>query len=79
MTATLREVDADVAGQGVWALLRPHGNEAIAPVDPRLEWDGERACFRGTLPGQTEALYDLDVSAQHVPDPSAVRRTSAAA
>jgi pimeloyl-ACP methyl ester carboxylesterase len=67
VTATLREVDADVSGQGVWALLRPHGNEPVAPVDIRLDWDGERACFHGTLPGQAEGLYDLEVSAQRVP------------
>jgi len=65
--ATLREVDADVSGQGVWALLRPQGDQTAAPVHTRLEWDGVGGCFRGMLPGQAEGLYDVDVLAQHVP------------
>ncbi|HEU0089603.1 MAG TPA: hypothetical protein VFQ77_18490 [Pseudonocardiaceae bacterium] len=67
VTATLREVDADVSGQGVWALLRPHGDETAAPVGTRLEWDGGLGCFRGTLPGQAEGLYDVEVLSQQVP------------
>ena len=65
--ATLREVDADVSGQGVWALLRPHGDQAAVPVDARLQWDSVRGCFCGMLPGQAEGLYDVDVLAQEVP------------
>ncbi|MGH3934066.1 MAG: lipase/acyltransferase domain-containing protein, partial [Pseudonocardiaceae bacterium] len=65
--ATLREVDADVSGQGVWVLLRPHGDQAAVQVDARLEWDGERGCFRGVLPGQAEGLYDVEVLSQQVP------------
>jgi hypothetical protein len=66
--AMLREVDAEVSGQGVWAQLRPHGNQITVPVEVRLEWDGGQGCFRGALPGQREGLYDVEVLAQQVPD-----------
>jgi hypothetical protein len=65
--ATLREVDADVSGQGVWARLRLHGNPVAVPVEARLEWDGERDCFRAMLAGQAEGLYDVEVITQQVP------------
>ncbi len=65
--ATLREVDADVSDQGVWARLRLHGNPAAVPVEARLEWDSERDCFRGMLAGQAEGLYDVEVITQQVP------------
>ncbi len=65
--ASLREVDADVSGQEVWVLLRPHGDPTAAPVDARLEWDGKRGCFRGMLPGQAEGLYTVEVLTQQVP------------
>lgn len=66
--ATLREVDADVSGQQVWALLRPQGNDAAGLVDTRLGWDGKRGSFRGVLPGQAEGLYDVEVLTHQVPD-----------
>lgn len=67
VTVTLREVDADLAGQAVWATLRPTGDQAAAGVDAWLDWDGARKCFVGELPGQAQGLYDVGVSAQEVP------------
>jgi pimeloyl-ACP methyl ester carboxylesterase len=67
LEATLRGVEGDVSGQGVWVLLRPHGDPVAVAVDARLEWDGQRGCFRGMLPGQAEGLYDVEVRAQRVP------------
>lgn len=66
--ATLREVDTDVSGQDVWALLRPHGDETAEPVGTRLEWDSELGCFLGLLPGQVEGLHDVEVLTQEVPN-----------
>jgi len=68
--ATLREVEADVTGQSVWASLRRIG-EVVAgsarPIDLRLEWDDEGACFHGALPGQPPGLYTVQVSAREIP------------
>lgn len=67
LDVTLREVDADVSGEAVWAILRPHDDESAEPVDAKLRWDSERRCFHGVLPGQAQGLYDVEVVAQEVP------------
>ncbi|MGH3811806.1 MAG: lipase/acyltransferase domain-containing protein [Pseudonocardiaceae bacterium] len=67
--ATLREVDADVSGQAVWALLRPHGDETTKPAGTRLDWDSKLGGFRGLLPGQAEGLYDVKVLSREAPTP----------
>ncbi len=67
VAATLREVNAEVSGQDVWALLRPHADMTAEPASTRLEWDDDRGCFRGMLPGQAEGLYDVEVLTQQVP------------
>jgi pimeloyl-ACP methyl ester carboxylesterase len=64
---SLREVDADVSDQDVWVRLRPEGDPVAVPVEARLEWDGERECFCGVLPGQAEGLYEVEVLTQRVP------------
>ncbi|MGH8904366.1 MAG: esterase/lipase family protein [Egibacteraceae bacterium] len=71
VTATIREAEADLAGQAVWARLRPAAEGAGAltagRVDARLDWDSERGRFQGVLPGQPEGLYQLEVKAREVP------------
>lgn len=71
VSATIREVDADLAGQAVWARLRPAAEGAAAlaagQVHARLDWDSAQGCFHGLLPGQPEGLYQLEVKAQEVP------------
>ncbi|MGH8898456.1 MAG: esterase/lipase family protein [Egibacteraceae bacterium] len=68
ITATIREVDADLAGQAVWARLRDAADATAGWVSVRLDWDGEQGCFQGLLPGRPEGLYELKVSAREVPD-----------
>ncbi len=68
---TVREVDADLSGQAMWAQLRPQVVDVAAGmagrVSVQLDWDSERGCFSGALPGQPEGLYELEVSAREVP------------
>ena len=61
----LREVQADVGGQGVWARLRPVGGRG--GVDVQLSWDAAQGGFEGELPGQVPGLYEIRVSAREVP------------
>lgn len=71
VTATIREVDADLAGQAVWARLRPQVDNddawAAGWVNVRLDWDSDHGCFHGLLPAQPEGLYHLKVQARDVP------------
>ncbi|MGH3902111.1 MAG: lipase/acyltransferase domain-containing protein [Pseudonocardiaceae bacterium] len=64
VTAALREVDADVSGQRVWARLRPVRGRR---VDVPLSWYDGLGCFVGELPGQAPGLYEVRVSAREVP------------
>ena len=64
--ATLREVQADVGGQRVWARLRPVGGRG--GVDrAQLSRDAVQGGFEGELPGQVPGLYEIRVSAREVP------------
>lgn len=70
VSATLREVEADVSAQAVWARLRPLRDGAVTPsgrIDAPLSWDGELGRFEGELPGQAAGLYEVRVSAREVP------------
>ncbi|MGH3778528.1 MAG: lipase family alpha/beta hydrolase [Pseudonocardiaceae bacterium] len=70
VTAALREVNADVSGQPVKARLRAIRGQLAGPpgrVDVPLNWDGGLGCFTGELPGQGPGLYQVRVSARHVP------------
>lgn len=70
ITATLREVDADVSNQVVKARLRPVRGRAAEQADQMntpLSWDDAQGCFTGELPGQPPGLYEVRVSAREVP------------
>ena len=70
LSVAVREVEADLSGQAVWARLRPVRSEAGTPsgrIDVRLSWDGELGRFDGELPGQVPGLYEVRVSAREVP------------
>jgi Lecithin:cholesterol acyltransferase len=67
LTATFRQVRADLSAQPVWATLTPTGDDETAPVDVPLEFDARRQGFVGELPGLPQGLYDVWVSAREVP------------
>jgi pimeloyl-ACP methyl ester carboxylesterase len=67
LTARIRQVEAEVSGQPVWATLTPVGEDLAVPVDVRLDWDTKRECFIGILPWQADGLYEVRISAQQVP------------
>jgi pimeloyl-ACP methyl ester carboxylesterase len=66
LSATLREVLADVAAQPVWARLR--SLDRPGRVNTPLSWDPARAEFVGEFPGQAPGLYEIRVTARNVPD-----------
>ena len=68
VTVTLREVDAELSRQAVWATLRPTVKGPVAGKESmRLDWDSDQACFYGELPGRPQGLYALRVTAREVP------------
>jgi hypothetical protein len=70
LRAAIREVDADISGQRVWARLRRivEGRPSSAgQIDMQLDWDSLYRDFRGELAGQRGGLYEIRVSAREVP------------
>lgn len=61
--ADIREVNADLRGQVVWARL---SQPMKPPVDVRLDWDEVEKGFVGLFPAQAPGLYEVRVQAREV-------------